>query len=520
MNIHLLFHNFFYLFTILLSLFIIVLLFLKEGKTIEKTTLSLALLGSIIFIASHVLGVSVFDSELSRRILMFNTVDIFIPIFTTHCAFALIDKIKENKYFIISMYIIGTSLLLFFVINPYNFLLTSIPKMYFPNYYVAGPYYPLMLLFFFFMIIYTFIIMRKAYVIADDINKNRIKYFSVALFLGYIIGSINFLLIYNINFDPLWGFLFIPLFSIPIAYAIINYELMDIKVIAKKAFVYISISGVFAFILISLNYLNTLIIRSNPDFPNWISSLILSLVVSIGLIFIWRKIRETDLLKYEFINIITHKFRTPLTAIKWSSDSLLENVPENFKKDIELIRKSTRSLVDLTNILVGVSNSDQYMFEYKLDKVDLNDLVNKVLSDYLDKIDNKKIIVNKLPEGSNFILADGHKLKFVFQTLIFNAINYNKIGGEIHFSLSKPDDKNIVLEIKDTGIGISEKEIKYMFTKFYRTNSSRKADTEGMGIGLYLTKKILERHKGKIWVKSDGLEKGSTFFVSLPIYKV
>ena len=269
-----------------------VLLFLKKGRTIEKTTLSLALLSTIIFVTSHVLGVSVLDGELSRRILMFNTVDIFIPIFTGHCAFALIGKVKENKYFIIATYIIGISLLLFFIINPYNFLLTSVPKMYFPNYYVAGPYYFLMLCFFFFLIIYTFVIMRKAYVLSDDINKNRIKYFSVALFLGYAIGSINFLLIYNILIDPLWGFLFIPLFSIPLTYAIINYELMDIRVVAKKAFIYISISIIFAFILVSLNYFNNLIMISNPDFPAWASSLILSFIMSIGLILIWRKIRE------------------------------------------------------------------------------------------------------------------------------------------------------------------------------------------------------------------------------------
>jgi signal transduction histidine kinase len=519
MNIHLLLHNFFYLFTILLSLFIIVLLFIKGGSRVEKITLSLALLGCIIFVVSHVLGVSVSDSELSRRILMFNTVDIFIPIFSSHCTFALIGKTKEYKYFIISTYIIGFSLLLFFIINPYNFLLTSVPKMYFPNYYVAGKYYFLMLFFFFFLIVFTFIVMRKAYVLADSIDKNRIKYFGIAVFLGYAVGSINFLLIYNINIDPLWGFFFIPLFSIPFAYAIVQYELMDIKVVAKRAFVYISISAIFAFVLISLNYLNSLIIRSNPDFPNWASSLIISLLVSIGLLFIWRKIRETDLLKYEFINIISHKFRTPLTAIKWSSDNLIENAPEDLKKDVKVIQKSTRSLVDLTNILVGVSNNDRYMFEYKLDKVDLSNVVENIISDHLDKINDKKITINSLPKATYFVLADEHKIKFVFQTLIFNAINYNKIGGEIYFNLSKPDGKNIIFEIKDTGIGIGEKEIKHMFTKFYRTNSSRKADTEGMGIGLYLTKEILERHNGKIWVKSEGLEKGSSFFVSLPIYK-
>jgi signal transduction histidine kinase len=77
----------------------------------------------------------------------------------------------------------------------------------------------------------------------------------------------------------------------------------------------------------------------------------------------------------------------------------------------------------------------------------------------------------------------------------------------------------VLLEIRDTGIGIDKKELSFIFTKFYRTDSSRRADTEGMGIGLFLTKTIIEKHGGRIWVDSEGLLKGSSFFVKLPIYR-
>lgn len=519
MNIHLFLHNFFYLFTILLSFSIIILLFFKAQKNVEKTTLSLALLGVIIFVGSHVLGVSISDGELSRRILMFNLVDLFLPVFTGHCVFAFINKLKEQKYFIISSYLISIGLLIFFLINPHYFLLTSVPKMYFPNYYVAGPYYFLMLVYFFFLISYTFMVMWRTYVPSDLVNKNRIKYFAAALFLGYLVGSINFLLIYNIYVDPLWGFLFIPLFSIPFTYAIIQYELMDIKIIAKKAFVYIVISIGIGFVLVSLNYFNNLIIKTTTTFPLWISSLVLSFITSVVLILIWRKIREADLLKYEFINIITHKFRTPLTAIRWSSGNLVESAPENLKEDIDRIQRSTKSLVDLTGILTSLSTTDSNIFEYSLIKMDLNKIIEDIILEYSDKIKNKNIEITPLPKTSNIILVDEQKIKFVFQTLIFNAITYNKLGGKIFLNLSNENDKNVVLEIKDTGIGINEEDIKFIFTKFYRTNEGRKADTEGMGIGLYLAKTIIGRHGGKIWVKSDGVGEGSSFFVSLPLCK-
>lgn len=519
MSIHLLLHNLLYAFTVLLSISVILLIFFKAKNSVEKTTLILAFIFAIIFVVSHVLGVSVANGELSRRILMFNLVNLFLPVLTSHFVFSFIGKLKEQKYVIISAYIVSISLLIFFLLNPHYFLATSVLKMYFPNYYVAGPYYFLMLIYFFLLVVYAFVVMRKAYVVSDSINKNRIKYFSIALFLAYLFGSIDFLLIYNIQIDPLWGFLFVPLFTIPFTYAIIHYELMDIRVIAKKAFVYIVISAVIGFILVFLDYINNLIIKSSPGFPNWASSVILALITSIGLLFIWRRIRETDFLKYEFIDVITHKFRTPLTAIKWSSESLMESAPEGIREEISHIQKSANSLVDLTNLLANLSVADEKTFGYNFVKLDLGNLIKNLISESSEKIKAKDITLLPLSYSSIFVLADEQKIKFVFQTLLDNAISYTKQGGRISFETSVLNKEKVTVKITDTGIGIGEEEIKHIFTKFYRTESSKKADTEGMGIGLYLTQKIVEKHGGKTWVKSEGNSKGSSFFVSLPILK-
>lgn len=521
MNIHLLIHNFLYAFTTLLSISVILFIFFKVKRSVEKTTLILAFIFAIGFVVSHAWGVSVSNGELSRKILMFNLVNLFLPIFTSHCIFAFIGKLKEQKYVIISAYVISTSLLIFFLIHPHYFLLTSVPKMYFPNYYVAGPYYYWMLILFFLLVVYSFWVMKRAYVVADNINKNRIKYFAFAMLLAYLVGSIDFLLIYNIAVDPLWAAFFIPLFTIPFTYAIIHYELMDIRVIAKKAFVYIGISAIVGFTLVLLNYINNLITKSYPEFPFWTSSVILACITSVGLLLVWRKIRESDYLKYEFIDVITHKFRTPLTAIKWSSESLMESAGEGQKEEIRYIQKSANNLVDLTNLLANLTITDEKNFGYDFIKLDLNVIIENLISESTEKAKVKNITLSILVHSSdaNYILADKQKMKFVFLTLLDNAISYTREGGKVHFEINTSDEKNIIVKVIDTGIGIQEEDIKHIFTKFYRTDSAKKVDTEGMGIGLYLTQKIVEKHEGKIWVSSEGNEKGTTFYIELPIYK-
>lgn len=295
---------------------------------------------------------------------------------------------------------------------------------------------------------------------------------------------------------------------------------MNIKLIAKRAFIYIIISAIISFVLIFLNYINNLIIKSSSGFPNWASSVILAFITTIGLLLVWRKIRETDFLKYEFIDVIAHKFRTPLTAIKWSSESLIESVPENLKTEISHIQKSANSLVDLINLLANLSMISEKTFGYNFIKLDINNLIENIVSKYSEKIKEKNItLLPPLINSPNFVMIDEQKIRFVFQTLIDNAISYTGQGGKISIELSFPNEKDAVVKITDTGIGISESEIKFIFNKFYRTEGSKKADTEGMGIGLYLSQRIIEKHDGKIWVKSEGNGKGSSFFVSLPICK-
>ncbi len=497
----------------------IIFLFIKAEKSVARTTLILALFCTIIFEISQIIGVTVSDSELSRKILMFNVAVTMLPVFTTHTTIAFIGKLKEQRKTIAAFYTIGIGLVLFFIINPFTYLLKSEPKLYFPNYYEAGPLYILMLIFFFFMVIYSFYILKKSYGLANFVEKNRIKYFGIALFFGYAFGSIDFLLVYDIPVNPLWTFLFIPLFAIPLTYAAVQYELMDVKIIAKKSFIYIITSASFGLILIFLNYLNNLIIQSESNFPKWVSPILLALIITSGLLFFWKKIRESDFLKYEFVKIITHKFRTPLTAIKWYSENLIQTVPENFKEEVEGIKRSANSLIGLTNLLVSVTDYNRKAIENHLVKINLRDMIMKTIEEGSEMVKIKKITISPIHNFEDFVLAHEKKLKFVFQTIIDNAIMYNIENGKIDIEVIHPDENNVIIKIENTGMGLEIKDKKYMFTNFYRSDESKKVHTEGMGIGLYLSKNILEKIGGKIWVESEGRGKGASFFVKLPKMK-
>ncbi|MDD5165538.1 MAG: ATP-binding protein [Candidatus Pacebacteria bacterium] len=521
MNIHLLIHTIAYSFDVLLVLFLIGLIAIKAKPGAAKYTLIMTWVCVIVFVVSHMLGSMVTDSELSRKILMFNLVDIFLPLFSAHSVFALLEKNRSQRKVLVLLYTIAITLVTIFVIKPSLFLVTSVPKLYFPNYYVPGPYYWAMLLFFFLVTAYFLVWMIRVYSASNGIEKNRIKYFFIALFFGYTIGSIDFLLIYDIPVDPLIGFLFVPLSVIPYTYAALQYELMSISVVAKRALIYAVTAAFIGLILSGLNYFNTQIIVYYPGFPDWASSIILACLTAVAVSFIWKKAREADVLKYEFMNVVTHKFRTPLTSIKWITENLRETAPENIKEDLRDIEAANERLVELTSLLSNLSGADDKSYEYIFTRIDVGAVINRCVDEVVKKAHTKNIEVSfkKLPPF--FISGDEQKMKFVFQTLMDNALSYTLAGGRISVEVASSggrlNGKKLSVRINDTGIGIPKDELRYIFTKFYRAVNGRKTDTEGMGIGLYLSKHIIERHRGKISVESAGEGKGTTFAVVLPL---
>jgi signal transduction histidine kinase len=184
------------------------------------------------------------------------------------------------------------------------------------------------------------------------LERKRIKWLAVSLILGWTVGQISTFLVYDIPIDPMYGIFFPILFCIPFTYAVINHDLLDIKIVAKRAFYYGILVTICALILIFLNFLNKWAEELIPGIPIWVVPLLSSIfAVAIG-IAVWRRVREADILKYEFITKTMHELRTPLTHIKIATDNLEEtNLDDTQRKNIGHIKNAEDKLIELTELV-------------------------------------------------------------------------------------------------------------------------------------------------------------------------
>ncbi len=521
-NVHLIIHNIGMGISGVLVLCLAVMVYFNNPSRRQNILLALAMLATGVFIFSHIIGVSVLDPYLSRKILMFNMSTIFLVIFNAHCILCVLNIEKKRKPILIAMYAIGIILCLIYIIFPDTFLAPSVPKMYFPNYYVPGTLHWIMRLIFngiiplYFMTEIALAYRATKNSLKDNIEKNRYLYFLEAFILGYGIGSIPILLVYNIQVDPAWGVFFVIFYAIPFVYAIMKYELLDIRIIAKQAFVYAIFCVIVGGFIILLDFSNQWLNALYPGFPFWLIPSLSSVVVVGVSIFVWRKLREGDLLKYEFITIVTHKFRTPLTYIKWATENLSKgDMTEDQKMQTHYIKSANEKLVELTDLLARASDAENKEYSFQFRKENLTNMIDDILSSSLLEFQAKNMTLVKRLDNDVEAVIDPSQIKFVLQILIENALHYTPKNGKVTVSLHK-DKRNITFSVSDNGIGVPPDRQSLIFSKFYRSDEARKADTEGMGIGLYLSREIISRHKGKIWMTSEGIGRGSIFTFSLP----
>lgn len=234
----------------------------------------------------------------------------------------------------------------------------------------------------------------------------------------------------------------------------------------------------------------------------------------------FEKLAEANRLKTEFVNIVAHQLRTPLSAIRWSVGFLLGGKAAHLNsqqyEQIELIQSNVKRLIRLVDDLLDVSRVEQGRIVLKKEKIDLGKLAKEMIEQYssyarASDISLKLKAEKKLP----LISADSEKIKIVLQNLIDNAIRYSKKNGKVQIKLSKENDY-IKCEVKDNGVGIPKNEQKYIFRKFFRSSNILRRQTRGTGLGLFITKAFINLHNGRIGFKSEE-NKGSVFWFELPI---
>lgn len=221
----------------------------------------------------------------------------------------------------------------------------------------------------------------------------------------------------------------------------------------------------------------------------------------------------------EFVSLATHQFRGPLGAIKGYVSLILEgdygDLPEKVREPLNIIVKSADTLGKTVNDFLDISKIEQGEMRYYLKDFNLADLVQEVVNELKlgIKSDGLELRLN-IPKGEFIIHNDKTKLKHVLINLLDNAHKYTKVGW-IEISLEHIPNKKILLAVKDSGDGIAPETLPLLFQKFSRAGDADKSNVHGTGLGLYVAKKIVEARHGRIWAESEGLGKGSQFYVEL-----
>jgi PAS domain S-box-containing protein len=235
--------------------------------------------------------------------------------------------------------------------------------------------------------------------------------------------------------------------------------------------------------------------------------------------------KEIERIKSEFVSLTAHQLRTPLSAIKWTLKMILDGDLGKINKDQEdYLQKtyiSNERMIHLINDLLNVSRIEEGKYLYRPAFVQLDELTQLVISSYKSELErrNLKLIFKKPDKALPKVKIDVEKINLVITNFLDNAVKYTSSKGEIKICLNYMEKrKEIEFSIKDSGIGIPERDQKRLFTKFFRSENAVRMETDGSGLGLFITKNIIEAHGGRVWFESkDG--KGSTFYFVLPVVK-
>ncbi|MGL4337209.1 MAG: sensor histidine kinase [Turicibacter sp.] len=214
-----------------------------------------------------------------------------------------------------------------------------------------------------------------------------------------------------------------------------------------------------------------------------------------------------------FSSDAAHELKTPLTVLQTNLEVLaLEASPttESYQEVIEVFSKQTTRMIDLVENLFVISEQGQYGFN---DKIQVDLMFEDIINELQTKQNEMNIQINL--ETSHLITSgNSTMLTRAFSNLIDNAIKYNNKGGSIRIRGSETE-KELVIKIEDTGIGMDDEQIQHIFNPFYRVDPSRSRKIGGAGLGLAITRDIIQRHKGQISVTST-IGKGSQFEIKLP----
>ena len=229
------------------------------------------------------------------------------------------------------------------------------------------------------------------------------------------------------------------------------------------------------------------------------------------------ELMEIDRLKTDFVTMVSHQLRTPLTGARWGLASLSEKeaIPQETKTLIKQPQERINDSVKIVDEIINSVETGAGILKKEWEVVNLAEIIRKAAEKFRHLADINKVLL-KINEPTRPIAVKGSKemLMAAFSNIIDNSVHYAP-GGEVIIDISS-EEKDAVVKIRDNGIGIPEEDKPHIFERFYRSKSAMRTEPSGSGIGLYISKKIIERHGGIISFKS-AQGKGTEITVKIPM---
>ncbi len=272
--------------------------------------------------------------------------------------------------------------------------------------------------------------------------------------------------------------------------------------------------------------------KNKSKFP--VASIITPIILNkkiVGAVETFRDIskeNEVDKAKTEFASLVSHQLRTPFATINWYVELLLSKdagpLNEKQKGYLQEIYKASQRMVALVNVLLSISRIQMGITQVEKKLIDVVTLAETIVNEEGPEMQDKHLKIEKTYDKNiPKILADSKQLTIVFQNLLTNAIKYSLKGGKISLKIERKGT-DIIISVADCGIGIPAAAQPKVFGRFFRADNAKAQEPDGVGLGLYILKTIIDMMNGKVWFKSHTKEEslpagrhGTTFYVTIPL---
>src|SRR3990167_3395309 len=394
----------------------------------------------------------------------------------------------------------------------------------------AGPGIMIFGIFSAFCILGSFITLMRRYGYSSGTEKSQLKYLMSGMIMSYsLVFGFSFMytnIFHDLNGVRL-GYLYTLPFVILTTYAILKHHFLDIRIFTTE---------IFAFLIIAISVIQLTFARTVTEFT--LSAILLLSLLVLGYLLIksmsreihyraqeqaYEKLQRLDTEKARFITTASHQLRTPVSIIGGYVSMILEGAYKDAKEEqkaLGRIAEANGRLVNLIDTLLDVSRMEDKKIEIHIEDVKIKELLEEVIKEFTPRAESKNLQISYFGEHTTIpsLKVDKEKIRMVLAVVLDNTIRYTKEGNiTITSTVQKKRAHSFVqIAVADTGEGLATEEKETIFQSFNRGEGAQSLWTEGVGLNLYIARKFIEAHGGKIWAESAGKGNGSTFYVELP----